>query len=415
MIYAGSPSPARRWSTAAYFLCKLGIGTSVDLNKLASRPSSSTRSLRISPAIAGSMFREHSKHPLLLSLAQPLPQLDVQYDGSSLPKVKPPTPAATPVHHWDSQVLPSWPDPYHSVWRHNKLDTISKQHEYRVEHGVILAYHCSPGSHYHAPLPLRDHGVPNLYLSQEKDHSLESTSILCFPPLKFCQLRRVDSSPMSNVVEHVPGADSSTMQTVNPALVFPSASTTASETLDFTARLPAAVEVGPIPPHTGIASTWMFDQPQEQSQVLHDTTMCVNDHSLLDCHVNSRQHGHNLNVENQKFDMHERRFKCKIIGCRMDFKRKGHLERHTRSHLKEKPYVCWVPGCHRTFSRRDNRKVHCTKSHTRRGGRNRYIATLDETSPDYDPEFRGQLSFDGLPLRFLAPINSVPVTKPLQP
>jgi hypothetical protein len=37
------------------------------------------------------------------------------------------------------------------------------------------------------------------------------------------------------------------------------------------------------------------------------------------------------------------------------------------------------------------------KTHTRRGGRNRYVATLDETSPDYDPEFRGQLSFDGRP------------------
>jgi hypothetical protein len=158
----------------------------------------------------------------------------------------------------------------------------------------------------------------------------------------------------------------------------------------------------------------MLDQSQEQSQVLHDTTMCVNDHSLLDCHVSSRQHGHNLNVENQKFDLHERRFKCKIIGCRMGFKREDHLERHTRNHLKEKPYVCWVP-CHRAFSRRDNLKVHCTKTHMRHGGRNRYVATLDETSPDYDPEFRGQLSFDGRPLRFLARINSVPEAKPLQP
>ncbi|KAJ5471392.1 hypothetical protein N7530_008749 [Penicillium desertorum] len=360
------------------------------------------------------MFRERGKHLLLLSPTQPLPQLD-QHDGPSLPEVNPPTPAATPVHNWDSQVLPSWPDPDHSMWRHNKLDTTSLEREYRADHGVIQAYHCSPGSHYHAPMPLRDHGMPNLCLSQEKEHSLEPTFIACLPPLGLCHLRQIDSSPMFNVVERAPGADSSTMQTVNPSLVFPSASATASETSDFTASLPVAIEVGPIRSRTGIASTWMLDQPQAQSQVLPGTTLCVNDHSLLDWHVNSRQHGHNLNVENQKFDMHERRFKCKIIGCRMGFKREDHLERHTRSHLKEKPYVCWVPGCRRTFSRRDNLKVHCTKTHTRRGGRNRYVATLDEASPDYDPEFRGQLSFDGRPLRFLAPINSVPEAKPLQP
>jgi hypothetical protein len=46
-----------------------------------------------------------------------------------------------------------------------------------------------------------------------------------------------------------------------------------------------------------------------------------------------------------------------------------HLERHTRSHLKEKPYVCWVPGCHRAFSRRDNLKVHCAKTHIIVGAR----------------------------------------------
>ncbi|CAG8084188.1 unnamed protein product [Penicillium nalgiovense] len=158
-------------------------------NKFTSRPSSSTRSLRIRPALAGSISREYGKHPLLLSQAQPLPQLDAQHDGPSLPKVKLPTQAATPVHNWDAQALPSWPDPGHSIWRHNKLDTTSLQREYRVEHGVIQAYHCSPGSHCHAPMPLRDHGIPNLCLSQETDHSLGSTSILCLPPLRLCPLR----------------------------------------------------------------------------------------------------------------------------------------------------------------------------------------------------------------------------------
>ncbi|CAG8209408.1 unnamed protein product, partial [Penicillium nalgiovense] len=276
--------------------------------------------------------------------------------------------------------------------RHNKLDTTSLQREYRVDHGVIQAYHCSPGSHYHAPMPLRDHGIPNLCLSRETDHTLEPTSILCLPPLSLCHLRRIDSSPMSNVVGRVPGADSSTMQTINPRWFF---------------RQLRQLLLCP----------WILQQvsPRPLKLILHATAMCVNNHSLLDCHANSRQHCHNLNVKNQEFDMHERRFKCKTIGCRMGFNRQDHLERHTRSHLKEKPYGCWVSGCHRAFSRRDNLKVHCTKSHTRRGGRNRYVATLDETSPDYDPEFRGQLSFDGRPLRLLAPINSIPEVKPLQP
>ena len=188
-------------------------------NQVASRPSY-TCSLRICPALAGSMLRERGKHLLLLSPAQPLPQLD-QHDGPSLPKVNPPTPAATPVHNLDSRVLPSWSDAGHSIWRHNKLDTTSLHREYRVDHGVIQAYHCSPGSHYHAPMLLRDRDMPSLCLSHETDRPLESTSIPCLPPLGPCHLRQIDSSPMPNVVQRVPGAGSSTMQTANPALVFP--------------------------------------------------------------------------------------------------------------------------------------------------------------------------------------------------
>ena len=146
-----------------------------------------------------------------------------------------------------------------------------------------------------------------------------------------------------------------------------------------------------------------------------DKTLCMNDPSLPDCHVYGKQPDHKLEVKDQEFDMHKRKFKCNIIGCRMGFKRQDHLERHTRSHLKEKPYVCWVPGCHRAFSRRDNLNVHCTKTHARRGGRNRYVATLDETSPDYDPDFRGQLSFDGRPLRFLPATSPLSEAKPQQP
>lgn len=91
-------------------------------------------------------------------------------------------------------------------------------------------------------------------------------------------------------------------------------------------------------------------------------------------------------------------FRCKELGCEGRFKRQEHLKRHVKIHSKEKPHVCWVPGCSRRFSRRDNLKVHCTKTHSKRGGRNRYVATLDPTSPHYDFNFRGQLTPDGCPI-----------------
>lgn len=225
-------------------------------------------------------------------------------------------------------------------------------------------------------------------------------------------MRRIESEPMSNTVERTPGTDFSTMQTINPALVFPNASKSIPESFSCTGIPVAAAEVCPITSDTGISSTRLLGPPQENAEIVHDTAVCMNDPSLLDCHVLRKQPGRDLDVEDPEFDMHKRKFNCPIIGCRKGFKRQDHLERHTRSHSKEKPHVCWVPGCHRAFSRRDNLKVHCTKTHTTHGGRNRYVATLDQTSPYYDPGFRGQLSFDGFPLRFPAPSSPVPEFKP---
>jgi zinc finger protein BrlA len=91
-------------------------------------------------------------------------------------------------------------------------------------------------------------------------------------------------------------------------------------------------------------------------------------------------------------------YRCKESGCKGRFKRQEHFKRHMKSHSKEKPHVCWVPGCNRGFSRSDNLNAHYTKTHSKRGGRNRYVATLDETNPDYDPDFRGQLTPDGRPI-----------------
>jgi zinc finger protein BrlA len=106
----------------------------------------------------------------------------------------------------------------------------------------------------------------------------------------------------------------------------------------------------------------------------------------------------NLMLENLPPIIKQVQFKCKEPGCNGRFKRQEHLKRHMKSHSKEKPHVCWVPGCHRAFSRSDNLNAHYTKTHSKRGGRNRYVATLDENSPDYDPDFRGQLTPDGRPI-----------------
>ncbi|CAG7963777.1 unnamed protein product [Penicillium olsonii] len=105
-----------------------------------------------------------------------------------------------------------------------------------------------------------------------------------------------------------------------------------------------------------------------------------------------------LSLENLPPIIKQVQFKCKEPGCKGRFKRQEHLKRHMKSHSKEKPHVCWVPGCHRAFSRSDNLNAHYTKTHSKRGGRNRYVATLDETSPDFDPDFRGQLTADGRPM-----------------
>lgn len=90
-------------------------------------------------------------------------------------------------------------------------------------------------------------------------------------------------------------------------------------------------------------------------------------------------------------------YKCKKPGCHGRFKRQEHVTRHMKSHLDEKPYVCWVPFCNRAFSRGDNLSAH-SKTHSKRSGRNRYVSTLDGTSPDYDPDFRGELTPDGRPI-----------------
>lgn len=114
--------------------------------------------------------------------------------------------------------------------------------------------------------------------------------------------------------------------------------------------------------------------------------------------VSKKSSKQSLTLDNLPPIIKQVQFKCKEPGCKGRFKRQEHLKRHMKSHSQEKPHVCWVPGCHRAFSRSDNLNAHYTKTHSKRGGRNRYVATLDEASPDYDPDFRGQLTPDGRPI-----------------
>jgi hypothetical protein len=356
------------------------------------------------------MSSEHTNrfHPLLL--AQPLPEPHFQHDEPHISNIKPPTPDVPPFHHMDSHVLSR--SPGHSIWGDSRIDATPLQCEYLVEHRVIQVYHCFPVFNHHTRTPLREHAISSLPRSHEADHPLEAASIICMPPRRLRPIRPTESEPMSNMVERTPGTDISTMQTINPALVFPNASKSIAESSSCTGTLVAAAEVCRITSDTGILSTRLLDPPQQNVEIVHDTAVCMNNHSLFDHHALRKQPGHDLDVEDPEFDMNKRIFNCPIIGCKKRFKRQDHLERHIRSHSKEKPYVCWVPGCHRAFSRRDNLKVHCTKTHTTHGGHNRYVATLDQKSPYYDPGFRGQLSFDGLPLRFPAPSTPVPEVKP---
>lgn len=92
-------------------------------------------------------------------------------------------------------------------------------------------------------------------------------------------------------------------------------------------------------------------------------------------------------------------YNCKVPGCEKLFKRREHLTRHMENHSKKRTHVCWVPGCHRAFTRLDNLNAHYTKTHSKTGGRNCYVATLDKTSPFYDPLYRGPLTPGGQPVR----------------
>ncbi|CAG8183399.1 unnamed protein product [Penicillium nalgiovense] len=113
--------------------------------------------------------------------------------------------------------------------------------------------------------------------------------------------------------------------------------------------------------------------------------------------LHSSQDPSNLSLGGSQTNITRRRFKCGVQGCKSHFKLRKTLNRHMASHSGERPHICWVPGCQRSFLRLDNLKAHYT-THGKRKGRNRYVATLDQTASVYNPEFCGQLTPEGWPL-----------------
>ncbi|EAU34209.1 regulatory protein brlA [Aspergillus terreus NIH2624] len=264
-----------------------------------------------------------------------------------------------------------------------------------------------PAMHHYATMPrggYRHHPAP--YLPESGTNPCLSRSI-------FHQPERVPSSmPMGHMMPWIaPPADSIAPQTIAPSQVgpvtpppsytdFPNSMNTFKTHTPTTPVRSCSLGTAsgtdtPMSRLSGGAGDYMDDY--QQSPVYRDAMHRPHRQPSRKM-IRKQSSRQNLSLENLPSIIKQVQFKCKEPGCKGRFKRQEHLKRHMKSHSKEKPHVCWVPGCHRAFSRSDNLNAHYTKTHSKRGGRNRYVATLDETSPDYDPDFRGQLTPDGRPI-----------------
>ncbi|KAL4880912.1 regulatory protein brlA [Aspergillus karnatakaensis] len=252
----------------------------------------------------------------------------------------------------------------------------------------------------------------NNYRHQPATYLPESATNPCLSRSIFHQPERIPTSTsMSNMMMPWLLTDSIAPQTIAPSQVGPV--TPPPSFTDFSTSLSAFKQHSPATPvrSCSLGNTSGADTPMSRlsggpceyidefqpSPVYRDGYRGV--HRVASRKTLRRQTSkQNLMLENLPPIIKQVQFKCKEPGCNGRFKRQEHLKRHMKSHSKEKPHVCWVPGCHRAFSRSDNLNAHYTKTHSKRGGRNRYVATLDENSPDYDPDFRGQLTPDGRPI-----------------
>ncbi|KAJ0425856.1 hypothetical protein BJY00DRAFT_273867 [Aspergillus carlsbadensis] len=273
--------------------------------------------------------------------------------------------------------------------------------------------HVTQGLAYHHGMHQYPTMARNNYRHQPATYLPESATNPCLSRSIFQQPERGLSSSMSvnSMMPWMPLTDSIPPQTIAPSQVAPV--TPPPSYTEFPTSLSAFKQHSPTTPvrSCSLGTGSGADTPMsrlsggpceylddfQQSPVYRDGFQ--RPHRMASRKTLRRQTSkQNLMLENLPPIIKQVQFKCKEPGCNGRFKRQEHLKRHMKSHSKEKPHVCWVPGCHRAFSRSDNLNAHYTKTHSKRGGRNRYVATLDDQSPDYDPDFRGQLTPDGRPI-----------------
>ncbi|KAJ5648881.1 uncharacterized protein N7484_002604 [Penicillium longicatenatum] len=272
---------------------------------------------------------------------------------------------------------------------------------------------------YHAPMPQYNTMGRNYhYRPQQSNFLPESASNPCLSRPIFNQPERIPNSvSMSNMLHWMPSNESLNGQTIAPHQAFPPqpqgpVTPPSSSYSEFPTNLHNFKPNTPSTPVRSYSGTPGSDTPMSRlsghndyqddfpvSPGYRDGLMRSHTHRQPSRKSSKKQLTRsNLSLENLPPIIKQVQFKCKEPGCKGRFKRQEHLKRHMKSHSKEKPHVCWVPGCHRAFSRSDNLNAHYTKTHSKRGGRNRYVATLDDTSADFNPEFRGQLTPDGRPI-----------------
>jgi zinc finger protein BrlA len=268
---------------------------------------------------------------------------------------------------------------------------------------------------YQTPIPQYNQSASNHSCSQQPDYLLDSTS--SFRPFRpnFCQLEQMPNTVSTS--DMLPGMllnEPIAPQTVTPAQAFPFAAIAPLpfSCLEFGPRIAnSKMQTSLIPMHP-FEIPFGTDTPF--SLLSEERPACDKKKHLapVDSEVSPRQQHRqvfggqpstqpadsNLSQENVHSIIKQSQFKCKTPKCNRSFKRQEHLQRHMKSHSNGKRYACWVPGCNRAFSRCDNLSAHYTKTHSKPGGRNRYVSSLDKTSPDYNPDFRGQLTSDGRPL-----------------
>lgn len=246
------------------------------------------------------------------------------------------------------------------------------------------------------------------------EHALDSLS----PPPTFCQANQLSDMRTEELYQWMSSSNNfMTLQTVVPEQIFPQGPLILHPSVVIPQNL-HAVNTQTFStsnaycetlsrPFAKVASTELSGRPQRYAKGSENSAAYTEEPSQqLQTKSSSKRPGkkhyaYKSVQQDQSPTTGSWSFKCREPGCKGRFNRQEHLRRHMKTHSNEKPFVCWVPGCQRGFSRNDNLTVHCKRTHARKGGRNRYVPSLDDSSSLYDPEFRGQLAPDGSPLYIL--------------